>query len=83
MSDTASVLMLQKKASSSCLDPRWRLRASVKRLVIELGYLESGMSPDNQSLTPQDAHLLAAASNLDAAIDHLNKHLTSTGSSGS
>ena len=47
-----------------------RLQAIVKRLVIELGYLEHCLSEGRQ-----DAHLENAAVSLDTAIDCLNEHL--------
>lgn len=48
-----------------------RLKAIVKRLVIELGYLEHCLAEGRQ-----DAHLETAAISLDTAIDCLNEHLT-------
>ncbi len=50
-----------------------RLRESVKRLVIELGYLEHGVTG-----TLQDANVRAAAAGIDTAIDCLNDHLTNS-----
>ncbi|MEO1296282.1 MAG: hypothetical protein AAFW75_10840 [Cyanobacteria bacterium J06636_16] len=47
-----------------------RLRATVKRLVIELGYLEHCF---REGL--QDANVRTAATGLDTAIDCLNEHL--------
>ncbi|MEM9008271.1 MAG: hypothetical protein AAGE59_32775 [Cyanobacteria bacterium P01_F01_bin.86] len=47
-----------------------RLRAAVKRLVIELGYLEHCLTEGFQ-----DANLRTAATGIDAAIDCLNEHL--------
>ena len=49
-----------------------RLRAAVKRLVIELGYLENCVTEGRQ-----DANIRAAAAGLDTAIDSLNEHLAS------
>ncbi|RZM78663.1 hypothetical protein [Leptolyngbya iicbica] len=48
-----------------------RLKAIVKRLVIELGYLEHCLTEDRQ-----DIHLETAAAGIDTAIDSLNEHLT-------
>lgn len=48
-----------------------RLKEIVKRLVIELGYLEHCLSEGRQ-----DIHLETAAISLDTAIDCLNEHLT-------
>jgi len=48
-----------------------RLRAIVKRLVIELGYLEHCLTEGRQG-----AHLETAAAGIDTAIDCLNEHLT-------
>jgi hypothetical protein len=48
-----------------------RLKAIVKRLVIELGYLEHCLIE-----CCQDAHLETAAAGIDTAIDCLNEHLT-------
>ncbi|NJN22738.1 MAG: hypothetical protein HC812_18170 [Leptolyngbya sp. RL_3_1] len=47
-----------------------RLRTTVKRLVIELGYLENCL---DEGLL--DDHLHAATLGVDAAIDHLNHYL--------
>lgn len=47
-----------------------RLRAIVKRLVIELGYLEHCLAEGLQ-----DANVQTAAAGLDTAIDCLNEHL--------
>ena len=47
-----------------------RLKAIVKRLVIELGYLEHCLTEGRQ-----DAHLETAAAGIDTAIDCLNEHL--------
>jgi hypothetical protein len=47
-----------------------RLKAIVKRLVIELGYLEHCLTEGRQ-----DAHLETAAAGIDTAIDCLNDHL--------
>lgn len=49
-----------------------RLKAIVKRLVIELGYLEHCLTEGRQ-----DTHLEIAAAGIDTAIDCLNEHLTS------
>ncbi|MGF1524093.1 MAG: hypothetical protein ACFBSF_17380 [Leptolyngbyaceae cyanobacterium] len=49
-----------------------RLRNVVKRLVIELGYLE-----DCLAAGLQDANLRNAVSGIDNAIDGLNEHLAS------
>ena len=49
-----------------------RLRAIVKRLVIELGYLEHCLTEGRQ-----DTHLETAAAGIDTAIDCLNEHLAS------
>ncbi|NER79423.1 MAG: hypothetical protein F6K42_07540 [Leptolyngbya sp. SIO1D8] len=49
---------------------RKRLRTIVKRLVIELGYLEHCLAEN-----PQDADFRAAVASLDTAIDRLNQHL--------
>lgn len=49
-----------------------RLRAIVKRLVIELGYLEHCLSKGLQ-----DANVETAAAGIDTAIDCLNEHLAS------
>lgn len=48
-----------------------RLRTTVQRLVIELGYLETCLAEGIQ-----DANLSAAVAGLDTAIDCLNEHLT-------
>ena len=48
-----------------------RLRAVVKRLVIELGYLENCLTEGLQ-----DANVRAAAAGIDSAIDCLNEHLS-------
>lgn len=48
-----------------------RLRAIVKRLVIELGYLEHCLAAGLQ-----DANVSAAAAGIDSAIDRLNEHLS-------
>ena len=48
-----------------------RLKAIVKRLVIELGYLEHCLAEGRQ-----DTHLETAAVSIDTAIDCLNEHLT-------
>lgn len=47
-----------------------RLKTIVKRLVIELGYLEHCLIEGRQ-----DAHLETAAVSIDTAIDCLNEHL--------
>ncbi|MEM6715585.1 MAG: hypothetical protein AAF921_23595 [Cyanobacteria bacterium P01_D01_bin.44] len=47
-----------------------RLKTIVKRLVIELGYLEHCLTEGRQ-----DAHLETAAAGIDTAIDCLNEHL--------
>ncbi|MGD1861606.1 MAG: hypothetical protein ACFB0E_16770 [Leptolyngbyaceae cyanobacterium] len=49
-----------------------RLRAIVKRLVIELGYLEHCLATGLQ-----DAQVETAAAGIDTAIDCLNEHLVS------
>ena len=49
-----------------------RLTAAVKRLVIELGYLENCLTEGFQ-----DINLQTAAAGLDTAIDCLNEYLTS------
>ncbi|MEL6384298.1 MAG: hypothetical protein AAFQ89_17945 [Cyanobacteria bacterium J06626_18] len=49
-----------------------RLRAAVKRLVIELGYLEHCLAEGLQ-----DVNVRTAAAGLDTAIDCLNEHLAS------
>ena len=48
-----------------------RLKTIVKRLVIELGYLEHYLSEGRQ-----DTHLETAAISIDTAIDSLTEHLT-------
>ena len=48
-----------------------RLRAIVKRLVIELGYLEHCLAEGLQ-----DPNVQAAAAGIDTAIDCLNEHLS-------
>ena len=48
-----------------------RLKAIVKRLVIELGYLEHCLAEGLQ-----DANLETAAISIDTAIDCLNEHLS-------
>ncbi|NER79092.1 MAG: hypothetical protein F6K42_05835 [Leptolyngbya sp. SIO1D8] len=48
-----------------------RLRTVVKRLVIELGYLENCLAEGLQ-----DANLLAAVADIDTAIACLNDHLS-------
>ncbi|WP_204141251.1 hypothetical protein [Halomicronema sp. CCY15110] len=48
-----------------------RLKAIVKRLVIELGYLEHCLTEGHQ-----EAYLETAAAGIDTAIDCLNEHLT-------
>lgn len=53
-------------------DHQRRLRAIVKRLVIELGYLENCLTEGLQ-----DANVRAAASGIDSAIARLNEHLSS------
>ena len=55
-----------------CPDHQRRLRAVVKRLVIELGHLEHSLADGLQ-----DANIRAAATGLDTAIDCLNEHLAS------
>ena len=47
-----------------------RLRAAVKRLVIELGYLEHCLAEGLQ-----DTQVRTAAAGLDTVIDCLNEHL--------
>ena len=47
-----------------------RLRAVVKRLVIELGYLENCLAGGLQ-----DVNVQTAATGIDTAIDCLNEHL--------
>ncbi|MDB9527059.1 hypothetical protein PN498_13745 [Oscillatoria sp. CS-180] len=47
------------------------LREMVKRLVIELGYLEHCLEKGLQ-----DTHVQAAATGIDTAIDCLNEHLS-------
>lgn len=49
-----------------------RLRAVVKRLVIELGHLEHCLAEG-----VPDAHIRTAAAGIDQAIDCLNDYLTS------
>ena len=49
-----------------------RLRAVVKRLVIELGYLDNCFTEGLQ-----DANVRAAAAGIDSAIECLNEHLAS------
>lgn len=49
-----------------------RLKAMVKRLVIELGYLEYCLAEGWEA-----DHVQTAAVNLDTAIDCLNEHLSS------
>lgn len=49
-----------------------RLKAIVKRLVIDLGYLEHCLAEGLQ-----DAHLETATVSIDTAIDCLNEHLAS------
>ena len=51
-------------------DQQRRVRAIVKRLVIELGYLEHCLAEGLQ-----DANVQTAAAGLDTAIDCLNEHL--------
>ena len=59
-------------ASMPQLTPRQRrLRAIIKRLVIELGYLEYCLAEGLQ-----DPNVQAAAAGIDAAIDCLQEHLT-------
>lgn len=53
-------------------DHQRRLRNAVKRLVIELGYLEHCLAAGLQ-----DANLRTAAAGLDTAIDCVNEHLAS------
>jgi hypothetical protein len=48
-----------------------RLRAIVKRLVIELGYLEQCLAGDLQ-----DTNIETAAIGIDTAIDCLTEHLS-------
>ncbi|MEM1281438.1 MAG: hypothetical protein AAGG53_15780 [Cyanobacteria bacterium P01_H01_bin.152] len=48
-----------------------RLRATTKRLVIELGYLEHCLTEGLQ-----DPHLRTAATSLDTAIASLQQHLS-------
>ncbi|MDA0268470.1 MAG: hypothetical protein O3A14_16305 [Cyanobacteria bacterium] len=50
-----------------------RLRTTVKRLVIELGYLENCL---DEGLL--DDHLRTAAIGIDAAIDRLNHYLANS-----
>ena len=52
-------------------DHQRRLRAAVKRLVIELGYLEHCLTEGIQ-----DTNIRTAAAGLDTAIDCLNEHLS-------
>ncbi|MGD1929069.1 MAG: hypothetical protein ACFB12_09165 [Leptolyngbyaceae cyanobacterium] len=47
-----------------------RLREVIKRLVIELGYLEHCLEKGLQ-----DSHIQTAATGLDTAIDCLNQHM--------
>ncbi len=47
-----------------------RLRSLIKRLVIELGYLEHCLEAGRR-----DTHVETAAAGLDTAIDCLNEHL--------
>lgn len=49
-----------------------RLRAAVKRLVIELGYLEHCLTEGMH-----DTNIRTSAAGLDTAIDCLNEHLAS------
>ena len=49
-----------------------RLRAAVKQLIIELGYLEKCVTEGLQ-----DANINAAAAGIDTAIDCINEHLAS------
>ncbi|MGF1524863.1 MAG: hypothetical protein ACFBSF_21265 [Leptolyngbyaceae cyanobacterium] len=51
-------------------DRQRRLRAAVKRLLIELGYLENCLTEGLQ-----DTNIRTAAAGLDTAIDCLNEHL--------
>lgn len=53
-------------------DCQRRLRTVVKRLVIELGYLECCLAAGIQ-----DAHRRTAAAGIDTAIDCVNEHLAS------
>ncbi|MDB9529584.1 hypothetical protein PN498_26575 [Oscillatoria sp. CS-180] len=48
-----------------------RLRAIVKRLVVELGYLEHCLAEGLQ-----DTNVQTAAAGIDTAIDCLNEHLS-------
>ena len=53
-------------------DHQRRLQNAVKRLVIELGYMEHCLAAGLQ-----DANLRTAASGIDSAIDYVNEHLAS------
>lgn len=50
-----------------------RLRTAVKRLAIELGYLEQCLANGLH-----DSHVSTAAAGLDTAIDCLNEHLATS-----
>ena len=62
------------KTTATAINPttfrQRRLRAIVKRLVIELGYLEHCLAEGLQ-----DANVQTAAAGIDTAIDCLNEHL--------
>lgn len=57
--------------TTNCSNHQRRLRAAVKRLVIELGYLEHCLTEGLQ-----DTNVRTAAAGLDTAIDCLNEHLS-------
>jgi hypothetical protein len=56
-------------AIKTAINHKQRLRDGVKRLVIEMGYLER-LDPDGK-----DLHLRLAKSSIDFAVDLLNKYL--------
>ena len=62
--------MITTTSIPHCSDHQRRLRAVVKRLVIELGYLEYCLAEGIQ-----DTHLRTAATGIDTAIDCVNEHL--------
>ncbi|MEL6171557.1 MAG: hypothetical protein AAFN08_16985 [Cyanobacteria bacterium J06559_3] len=64
--------MMTTTSTANRSDRQRRLRAAVKRLVIELGYLEYCLAEGIQ-----DANLRTAAAGIDTAIDCVNEHLAS------
>lgn len=64
--------MTTTASSHRRINHQHRLRATVKQLVIELGYLEHCLANGFQ-----DANIHTAANGIDTAIDCLTEHLAS------